>query len=236
MVTTRKEKDLELWKTWNRTRNPQDLSKLYKAFNPLIHNAINPLKGSISDTVLLSEAKLNALKAFESYDPNKGVQLSTHVTNSLKKTNRIVYDNMELLGIPEKRRIKFKNYEATHTNLEEQLGRPPSMGELSDNLGWSRSEVARHKSESWKELSASNPNVSDAQFHDDANNSIVSYVYNDLTPKYQNIFEMTTGYGGKKELKNQAIMSKLNITQGQLSYAKTKIKKSFQKALGQYGE
>lgn len=236
MPNSRESKDLQLWNNWNTTKKSSDLSKLYKNINPLIHHNINPLKGAISDTVLMAEAKLNAMKAFKSFDPNKGIKLSTHVTNHLKKTNRIVYNNMELLKVPEQRRIKFKNYEATHTNLEEELGRPPSMDELSTSLGWSRSEVARHKSESWKELSASNPNVSDAGFHDDANNTIVSYVYNDLTPKYQTIFEMTTGYGGKREIGNQDIMKKLKISQGQLSYAKTKIKKSFQKALGQYGE
>ena len=232
---SRKEKDLELWNTWNSTKNSSDLTKLFKNMNPLIHHNIKPLKGSISDTVLESEAKLQALKAFNSFDPNKGVQLATHVTNHLKKVNRIVYNNMELLSIPENRRIKFKNFEATETNLEEDLGRPPTINELSDNLGWSKAEVVRHKSENWKELSASNPNVSDIGFHDDANSTLISYVYNDLAPKYQSVFEMTTGYGGNKEHSNKYIMKKLKMTQGQLSYAKTKIKKNIQKAMGTYG-
>lgn len=236
MSNSRKNKDLELWKTWNQSKDPSDLSSLYKSINPLIHHSIKPLRGSVSDTVLESEAKLQALKAFKTFDPSKDVQLSTHVANQLKKVNRITYNNMELLSVPEKRRIKFKNYEATESNLEEELGRPPSMVEMADALGWSKAEVARHKSESWKELSASNPNVSDAGFHDDANSTLTSYVYNDLNPRYQTIFEMATGYGGNKEYSNKQIMKKMKLTQGQLSYAKTKIKKSFKKALGTYGE
>jgi DNA-directed RNA polymerase specialized sigma subunit len=236
MARSKKDKDLELWQTWNDTKDPKDLSSLYKNINPLIHHNIKPLRGSVSDTVLEAEAKLQALKAFKSYDPNKNVQLSTHVTNHLKKVNRLTYNNMELLSVPENRRIKFKNYEATESNLEEELGRPPPINEMADALGWSKAEVSRHKSESWKELSASNPNVSDVGFHDDANNALASYVYNDLSPKYQSIFEMTTGYGSSKEYSSKQIMKKMKMSQGQLSYAKSKIKKSFQKALGQYGE
>lgn len=236
MTNSRKDKDLELWKTWNQSKDPKDLSSLYKNINSLIHHNINPLKGSVSDRVLESEAKLQALNAFNTFDPSKDIQLSTHVTNHLKKVNRIAYNNMELLSVPEQRRIKFKNYEAVHSNLEEDLGRPPSMNEIADALGWSLSEVARHKSENWKELTASNPNVSDVGFHDDANNTLTSYVYNDLTPEHQTIFEMTTGYGGQKELSNEQIMKKMKLSQGQLSYAKTKIKNNFKKALGTYGE
>jgi len=236
MTKTRKEKDIELWNAWKESGSTADLTKLFSNLNPLIHSNIKQLRGSISDTVLESEAKLQAMKAFNSFDPNKNTQLSTHVSNHLKKVNRIVYDNMELLRIPEQRRIKFKNFEATQSLLQEDLGRPPSINELSDALNWSKSEVVRHKSESWKELSASNPNVSDAGFHDDVNNGLVSYVYNDLTPQHQSIFEMTTGYGGKKEKSNADIMRKMNLTQGQLSYAKTTIKNKLKTAMGTFGE
>jgi len=232
---SKKDKDLELWQNWKTSQDSRDLNNLFKNMAPLIHHNIKPLKGSISDTVLEAEAKLQALKAFKTYDPNKGVKLSTHVTNNLKKVNRLVYNNMELLSIPENRRIKFKNFEAAEANLEEELGRPPTVNELSDKLGWSKAEVARHRAESWKELSASNPNVSDVGFHDDANSTLISYVYNDLAPKYQSVFEMTTGYGGSKEYDNKYIMKKLNMTQGQLSYAKTKIKNNIKEAIGTYG-
>jgi DNA-directed RNA polymerase specialized sigma subunit len=209
---------------------------LFKNINPLIHHAITPLKGAISDNVLEAEAKLQAMKAFKTYDPNKDTKLSTHVMNHLQKVNRVVYNNMELLSVPEQRRIKFKNFEAVSSNLEEDLGRPPSVAELAEALNWSQAEVMRHKSESWKELSSSNPNVSDMGLHDDPNSTLVSYVYNDLSPQHKTIFEMSTGYGGTKEHTNPEIMKKLKLTQGQLSYAKTKIKETLQKAMGTYGK
>lgn len=236
MVQSRSDKDLELWKKWNDTKDPGDLSALLKRMNPLIHSAINPLKGTLSDHLLETEAKINAVKAFQTYNPSHNTQLSTHVTNQLQKTNRLVYNNMELLKVPEQRRIKFKNYEAVHSNLEERYGRPPTINELSRELGWSKAEVTRHQKESWKELSASNPSVSDAQFHDDANTTLVSYVYNDLNPRNQKVFEMATGYGGGKEFSNQEIMKKLKLSQGQLSYAKQDISRQLKKAMGEFGE
>jgi DNA-directed RNA polymerase specialized sigma subunit len=235
-MKSRKEKDLELWEKWSKTRDPKDLGDLLNNMNPLIQSTINPLRGSISDNVLETEAKINAVKAFNTYDPSKNTQLSTHVTNQLQKTNRVVYDNMELLKVPEQRRIKFKNYEAVYSHLEHKNNRPPTINELARELGWSTAEVVRHQRESWKELSASNPNVSDAGFHDDANSTLISYVYNDLNPRNQKVFEMTTGYGSGKEYSNSEIMKKLKLSQGQLSYAKTDIKNQLKRAMGELGD
>jgi hypothetical protein len=51
----------------------------------------------------------------------------------------------------------------------------------------------------------------------------VDLVYHDLSPLQKSIFEHTTGYGGAPVLDGKAMMKKLNLTQGQLSYEKSKI-------------
>ena len=231
-----KDQDYDLWNTWKETKDKKDLSKLLNNMKPIIYTQIKPLRGAISDKVLETEAKIQAMNAFRSYSPSKATKLSTHVTNQLQKVNRLVYNNMEMLSIPEARRIKFKNFEAVSSHLEDEFGRPPTISELADELGWSRAEVQRFKNESWKELSDSTPTMFDVSANDDPNHALVSYVYNDLSPKHQNVFEMVGGYGGKRQKSDDEIMKKLRMTRGQLSYAKTKIKKELQTALGQYGK
>lgn len=232
---TYQDQDYQLWNTWKESKNKKDLSNLLNNMKPLIYSNIKPLRGAVSDGVLESEANLQAVNAFKSYNPSRATKLSTHVTNQLKKVNRIVYNNMELLSIPEARRIKFKNYEAVTSYLTDELGRPPTTTELADELGWSHAEVRRFKAESYKELSDSAPTMHDVASNSDPNQAIVSYVYNDLSPTHQNIFELVGGYSGIPKQPDEEIIKKLKITRGQLSYAKTKIKKKLKEALGQHG-
>lgn len=229
------DKDYHLWNKWKENKDKESLANLMDNFQPLIHNNLKPLRGTVPDSVLESEAHLQAVKAFKSYNPNRNTKLSTHVTNQLPKVNRLVYNSMDLVSIPEARRIKYKNYEAITSNLTEELGRPPTTDEIADELGWSQSEVRRHKAESWKELSDTVPGIVDTTANHDPNHAIMSYVYNDLSPRHKKVYEYTTGYSGTAKKSDADVMHKMNLTRGQLSYAKKVIKKKLQQAIGQYG-
>ena len=230
-----KDQDYQLWNTWKETKDKKDLSKLFNNMKPVIYSQIKPLRGAISDKVLETEAKLQAMNAFKTYTPNRSTKLSTHVTNQLQKVNRLVYNNMDMVSIPEARRIKFKNFEAVSSYLKDEHGREPNASELADELGWSQAEVRRFQAEMWKELSDSAPTMFDVSANEDPNHALVSYVYNDLSPKHKNVFEMVGGYGGKRQRSDEEIMKKLKLSRGQLSYAKTQIKNKLKSAMGQYG-
>ena len=236
MENTRSDHDFTLWNSWKQSNSEKDLSKLLKNMAPVLYSATKPLQGSASPKILEAEAKIQAMKAFKTYDPNKGTKLSTHVTNQLQKVNRLAYGNMELLSVPEHRRYKYKTFDAARTNLGEDLGRDPNLLELSDELGWSRAEVERFQQENRKELSESRPGVSDLSFGNDPNEMLLSYVHSDLSPEQQSVFEMSTGYGGSEQKDNPSIMQTLKMTIGKLSYTKNLIKKKIQMAMGEYGE
>jgi len=187
-------------------------------------------QGTLAPAVIQAEAKLQALKAFQTYDPKHEVKLSTHVHNYLQKVNRLNYQYQEIFAVPEQRRIKYTTFQKAKQDLEESLRREPNAEELADHLHWSRAEVGRFLAESKTELSDSQPHASDLGIHEDPHASVMSYLYNDLPPEKKLLFEHAMGYNGKARLSNPQLMKKLNLTQGQLSYAKKDLRDLVMKA------
>jgi len=226
------DKDTEYWKEWKKNKNPQTLSTLLKQVKPIIHKATMINQGSLSPAVVEAEAKLQAVKAFESYNPNKGVKLSTHLTNYMQKVNRLNYKYQEIYSVPEHRRIKFTSFEQARERLHDLYGREPTDQELADELRWSTSEVNRFRLENRKELSDSQPYSSDIHKNDTRDKTLLSYVYNDLSPQQKPIFEHTIGYNNQPVYNNSQIRKKFDLTQGQLSYVKSKFKNMIKDAFG----
>lgn len=227
------EKDIAYWTAWRAKPTSDNLHNLLKQVTPVLHNAVKANQGTLSPNVIMAEAKIQAVGAFKTFDPKMGVKLSTHLTNSLQKVNRLNYKYQEVFEVPEQRRIKFKTYQNTKTHLEETLNRQPTSEELAHELHWSMAEIERFEQESRKELSDSQPISSGISGKDTTQNALEAYIYHDLpTPEHKLVFEHTTGYGGKAQLSNPEIMKKLKITQGQLSYYKKTLRDITKNAQG----
>lgn len=68
----------------------------------------------------------------------------------------------------------------------------------------------------------------------DKQEHLVDFIHHDLPPLHKAIFEHLTGYGGAEQLSNQEIQKKLNLTQGQYSYAKQKLIEHVEKVRGEH--
>lgn len=226
------DKDVEYWQNWKRDKNPQTLSTLLKQVKPVIYKATSINQGSLAPAVIEAEAKIQAVKAFETYDPRRGVKLSTHLTNYMQKVNRLNYKYQEIYSVPEHRRIKFTSFEQVRERLKDLYGRSPTDQEMADEMQWSVAEVNRFMLENKKELSDTQPYSSDIHSNDTQRQTTLQYVYNDLSPKHQKIFEHTTGYNDKPIYDNEKLRQKFKLTQGQLSYAKSMLKDKVKDAFG----
>ena len=229
----RSDQDLEKWNTWKRNPTSKNLSDLTKQMKPILYKAIQINMGSLSPAIIGAEAKIQAKKAFVSFDPTRGVKLSTHVTNYMQKVNRINYKHQEIFNVPEARRIKHSTFSSARESLQDRFGRPANVSELSDHLGWSTAEVKRFNKEDIREFSDTQPYSSDLGTSGDIRDTMTAYVYHGLNPMHKSVMEHTMGYNGVRSLSNTAIKKKLNITQGQLSYAKGKITKELKTAFGE---
>lgn len=230
-MSFRSQTDDELYAAWRKSRAPQDLEALIKALEPLIHAEVNRRAGTLSRDLLVVQAKKLAVDAVKSFNPSMGVKLSTHVTNQLQKLSRVNYAHQNAARIPEHSMLQFHSVNIATEDFKAEHGREPSGEELADTLGWSPKKLEQFRTQFGRsELLESIDTPGDlfvAATHDPR----IDYVYTTLTPRQQQIFEMTTGYHGAKRLTNPQIMSKLGITQGVLSYEKTKIKNAFERVV-----
>lgn len=227
-----KSKDIELWRTWNNTRASVDLQALLNQMKPIISSVVGKWSPSMSRSLLEGEAKRLSVEAFKDYNPNQGVALSTFVTSRLQKLSRLVYSNQNAARLSETKALLFHTYHSAISELRETSGREPTQDELADRLGWSVRKVGQFQRQAGRKEFVESEEHPD---HDEnADDHFVDYLYHDLTPLQKSIFEHTVGYHGAEKLDGQALMKKLNITQGQLSYQKGLIVKLVEGLRGSY--
>lgn len=234
-MTVIRNKDQELWSRWKANKSPANLEALMAQVMPLIRNETQRWNRVVPQLILEAHAKELALKAFETYNPNRDVLLSTHVVNNLKPLSRLSYDSQSTLSVPEAQRITFNQVQNTYAHLEDELGHKPTVHHVADRLGLPVAEV--HKvmhNVARSELTESGDGPV-FQLHD-SDDDLIHLAYYDLTPLQQKIFVMRTGYTpsgitNPMLIKDgEGIMKDLGITQGQLSYQLTQIAKVLEKA------
>ncbi len=216
--------DLDHWKTWKASPTDTNLTALLHQVKPLIQNAVQKWSGTLAKPMLEAEGKRLAVLAFHDYDPNRGAALGTHVTNNLMKLSRISYTHQNVARLPENKVLKFHTYQVANAELNDTLGRPASVDELADHLGWSIPHLTSFQKDIAHQEVLESGGKSEApggleSGTEDSDNTL-DFIHHDLTPQQKVIFEHLTGYGGVKVLPNQDIMKKLRITQGVYSYQK----------------
>ena len=218
MSTTRQQQDLELWEQWKSSGDSQALKDLVDKLNPLIHKEIGKWGSTVPKVALESKARLLAVDALKSYNPNKGAAIGTHVASRLRKLSRFVYPYQNIARLPENKQLLYNTFNIATNQLYDEHGREPTVEELADNLNWSSKKVSELKRAFGKqELVESEGAFADEDSHPD---SLVDFYYHGLAPQDKLLFEDFTGYGGKMLLSNDQLTRKHNITQGQLSYRK----------------
>ena len=224
-----KSKDQELWKKWKQTRSPMDMEALMKQMAPVLRRETSRWSSIVHATMLENEAKLLAIKAFESYNPSAGTALSTHLVNQLQKLSRIAYARQSSVSVPEQKRLIFNNYNTIKSQLEDVHGRPPTIDEVADHMRLPPKKLQGVIDLVGKrEYMESGDGPSFLMFMDDP--EVVHLAFHDMSQQQKRIFEMRTGYGGNAVKSGAGIMHELGITQGQLSYQLNQIKQLLEKA------
>lgn len=220
-MESRQQQDLELWKTWRKSGNPNDLKKLLDRLQPLIYREMGKWQSTVPPAALESKGRLLAVEALQSYNPNMGAAIGTHVTARLRKLSRFVYPHQNVVRLPENKQLMYNTFTVAQGNLYDNLGREPTSTELADELKWTPKKVNDfQRSFGRRELVES-----EGVGGDDATtpeNALTDFFYHGLTSEDKLLFEDITGYGGKTPKNNEQLRRKYNLTQGQLSYKKRK--------------
>lgn len=129
--------EIEMWKRWNAGgRKKKDLEPLLNSLDNFIdreaRQRTSGVGGSIPYAAMKSELRNAALKGLESYDPDKGAKLTTHVKNNFMRATGFVAANRNAGGYTPKHRVdKYQYFQNAKNELEETLGRPPTAEELA---------------------------------------------------------------------------------------------------------
>ena len=155
-LDVKKEKELVLWRAWkDGGQKVEDIRPLLASYASLIQSRMGPfLNGTvrIPPAAIKAEFYRQALMAFQTYDPDRGAALGTHLWQRLEKAKRFIYDNQNIARIPEHRITHIREFQQAQEILEAELGRPAVDLELAGHLKWSVNEVARMSSEIRRDL------------------------------------------------------------------------------------
>ena len=216
-MNTLKQQEIDIWKQWHKTKDPMYANQLLASMDPFLQSNVNRYAGApLPRPAIESQARLLALKAFETYNPKMGTQLNTHVGHELKHLHRYVLDYQNVGKIPENRGIAISRFKNIKSNLTEELGREPTILELADALTWSVAEVERMQMELRADLNVSQGKEEaffDSQYNlTDQARDIVEYVYWSSPPKEQKIMEYWFGIGGHVKMTMDEMAKKLRMT------------------------
>lgn len=225
----------DLFDTWRKTPSPEINTQLLGTVQPIIDTAVTSYAGQNASPTLKNKARLMALKALGTYDPQKG-NVKTHLLSQLQSLRRAAAQEQNIIGIPEQVGLDFQRLSAAENELRDSLSRDPTDDELADMTGLSSRRI--------KKIRAFNQPVSEgmtaaqsSDSEDDTNTDIAStlpnytkntdawldFVYGDLSPVDKLVMDMTLGRNGRRRASTQDIARRLNITPGAVSQRAAKI-------------
>lgn len=217
------QKDLKLWQQWvDNGKQSDDTEVLLNNFKGLIRSKSNKYAGqlNIPASAIHSQFQTQAMKAFETYDPNRGAKLSTHVTNQLKRSHRFINTYQNLGRIPETRIYKITDFKNNKMELEDDLGRPPTALEMADRMKWPMKQVVAMEHELRDEIPASRFAGDIMSIKPSADAEVLRLIQYELSPDERAVFEYSTGTNGKPMLKPGDIAKNLNMTASKVSRLK----------------
>ena len=234
------------YQSWQTTRSPETNTALLKTLQPVLDTAVTSYAGGNQSPTIKSRAKIMALKAMESFDPQKG-NVRTHLLSQLQSLRRLSAQEQNIIHIPEQVGLDFQNLNESENELRDALGRDPTDEELSNHTNLSLRRIRKirrfHQPVSegtvmGQESEENDPTDIASQVPGSSNRAAdawMNFVYDDLGPTDKLIMDMTLGRNGKRRAATQDIARKLGVSPGAVSQRAAKIQAMLDKRYTQGG-
>ena len=232
-LAKKKEREVALWTAWREGgESVDDLQPLLRSFGPLIRAKTNVYKGKVKmipDAAIEAEFQLRFVDALRSYNPEKG-SLGTYVYRYLDKAKRFIVENQNVGRIPENRVYRIKEYTSARDEMLEDLGRPPTVKELAEHLGWSLAESERMDSELRSDFLTQGFEEDPYALTPSKSEEVLRLFKYELTGNEREVYEYLTGLGKPQITSTGAIAKKLKMP----DYKVSRLKAAIQKKLKRY--
>jgi DNA-directed RNA polymerase specialized sigma subunit len=225
----------DLYPQWQKAQTPELNAKIVKTLQPVIDTAVTSYAGQNASPTIRSQAKLMALKALHTYDPNRG-NVKTHMLSQLQSLRRAAAKAQNIITIPEQVALDHRRLQDAENELRDALGRDPADDEIADSTGLSVRRIKKIRS-FHQPVSEGMTAARTGNSEDSTNTEIASvlpgqtnstdawldFVYGDLSPTDKLVMDLTLGRNGRRRASTQDIAQRLNISPGAVSQRAAKI-------------
>jgi hypothetical protein len=199
---------------WLKKKSKRNMGKLVKKFSGILHSELPKYYGNLPKGVLKSYGKKFIISAVKTYDPNKG-KLSNHIVQNLQRLHRVNYETSGVFRMSEELQSGVNLFKGSKSFLEDKLGREPTNEELSKELHWSPTKVARMEKQIKKEVLSGALEMSPVFIN--AEDPRLDYLYHDLPPEDKLVFQYRVGYRGAPILPVKDIAKKIKMSPATVS-------------------
>jgi len=214
----RRAQDLAMYHQWNKTKSREDMGKLVNQLSPLIYKEVSRASGTLPTAALNAEAKKWTVKAIQTFEPERGFALATHVMNYLPKVRRLNYKYQNAVRLPENMQLQFHEYNKSLAQLSDELNRDPTEEEMAKHLGWSKAYVVKFKGSLYADLLEGASEKPAELSHYSDNSILFKHLLEQLTPQERMIWDLN------KELSSTELAAKLGVNINRLNYLKNSLK------------
>jgi DNA-directed RNA polymerase specialized sigma subunit len=230
-ATQRSQDDFTRWQHWNDNgRQPEHLEPLLKSFKPVISQAVNMYRApTVQKSAFEAAATKQAIEAFQTYDPNRGAALATHVIGRMKKLQRENNKLQNKAYIPEGKAGQIGKIQRATAFLQEDLERDPTANEIAKHMGIPVKQVTGVLSAMKKDIVASQFENDPTKIPSAREQEVLDLLPYSLDQEQKEVFDHLFGHNGKKKLTHtNEIASALGKNPSQVSRIRTSILNQFQ--------
>lgn len=207
--------------TWKRIQSgDKDATSKYLAeLDTTITKAVNAYAGG--DAQYKTQARIMAIDAAKSYDPNKGASIETYVYGQLRPLQRLAAQRGNLTRVSENVAQERNVVLRAIRELTADLGEDPTTEQIASRTGMSRKRIDALMN--YRPVIPDSVAVSpegDSLVADKENKALDLYdniIYNELDNTDKKIYEWSTGYGKGEKLSGIEIAKRLKITPAAVS-------------------
>lgn len=212
---------------WRAAKTKSNLFAVVKDLEPTIGSVLASMGGG-GNPGLRGKARVVAAKAVQTFDPAAGAALPTWVSQQLRQLSRDIRKSNTDIHVPDGVMMDAYAIHRAESELEDELGREPTVEEVSDRAHLSVKRVADVRRKNRRQSSESAATAGDevaavGGISIDHYPEAMDYVYRESDTNDRKLMEYTVGYGGAKVLGSKEIMGRLRLTPTQLTRRKARL-------------